>query len=118
MKKLTKKQFFELVKMGPVQIDEQTFYVLVKMNEEQVEMSELLKKQLIEEGKYDETYVGILTSENKQPYSQDYLPIFGDSKKYVTKFLVRSPEDAVNFDLGKRSLGVIKRHFEFTSQHS
>lgn len=116
MKKLTKKQFVELAKKGPIQIDENIFYVVVKMNEEQVNMNETFKKQLIEEGKYDNSYVGFMTNETEAPYHMNNLPIFGDQNKYVTKFFVKTQDDAINHDLRQRSLGILNRHFEFMNK--
>lgn len=104
MKKLTRKQFEELAKEGPVQIDVNLFYVVVKLNEEQINMTEAFKKQLIDEGKYDNSYVGFMTNETKAPYHMNNLPIFGDRNKYVTKFFVRTQDEAVNHDLRQRSL--------------
>lgn len=112
-KKLTKKQFIELVKNGPVQINEDTFYAVVKMNDEQIKMSEMFKEQLIKEGKYDNSYVGILASKNEIQYGMEWLPIYGSSTSYVTKHLVNSFEEAVMKDLASRNRNLLNRHFEF-----
>lgn len=113
-KKLTRKQFIELAKKGPVQIEENLSYVVVKVNSDNIKMNDLFKSQLIDENKYDKTYIGFFAYNTEQkPYSMENLAIYGDPNKYVTKHLRFSLEDAVMDDLRRREIGLLKRHHEY-----
>lgn len=113
MKKMTRKQFIELVKQGAVQIDSDTYYTVVKLNDTEIEMSEMFKEQLEKEGLYDRTYVGIMTNKPEPPHSMMWLPIYGDPKRYVTKHLKWNFEDAAMVDLQRRSTNIINRYYEY-----
>lgn len=114
-KKLTRKQFVELAKKGPVKINDNLNYVAVKVNSDNIEMNDLFKGQLIEEGKYDKTYIGffVCDSEKEKPYSMQNLPIYGSPDRYVTKHLAWSFEDAVMDDLRRRETRILSRHHEY-----
>lgn len=114
-KKLTRKQFIELVKQGPVQVDKDTYYNVIKLNEENVIMSEMFKEQLKREGLYNRTYVGILTSQPYGPYDMVWLPIYGNVHKYETKHFKYNFEDAAMDDLSRRSTNLLNRHFEWNT---
>lgn len=111
--KLTSKEFVELVGKSPVAIDKRVNYVAVKVNSENIAMSDKLKDQLVKENKYDNTYIGFMTSEVTAPYSMDNLPIYGRSDIYETKHFSRDFAEAVMTDLRQRSMGILNRHHEY-----
>lgn len=120
-RKLTRRQFVELAKQGPVliqgpeMIDKNVCYIAVKVNSDNIKMSEMFKQQLIREDKYDKTYIGFLIweSESEKPYPMRNLPIYGDPDKYVTKHLCNSFEEAVMRDLRSREISLLKRRYEY-----
>lgn len=112
IKKLTRKQFINLVEKGPVEVGNDLYYVVVRVNDENIEMNEFFKKQMIEENKYNNTYIGFLTSQKSKPYNMVYLPIYGRSDKYETKHFTWNFEDAVMADLRRRCTGLLNRHYE------
>lgn len=113
MTKLTRKQFIELASKEKMKVDELIHYVVIKVNSENIKMTDSFKKQLIEEGKYDNTYIGLLTPETSKPYSMDYLPIYGSTEKFITKHFVNSIDEAIMVDLKDRGLRLLKRYNEY-----
>lgn len=111
--KLTRKQFIELASKEPVEIDEGINYVVVKVNSENISMSDKLKEQLIDENKYDNTYIGFTTFQTSKPYGMENLPIYGKSDKYETKYFKRSLTETITDNLKDRNLRLLNRHHEF-----
>lgn len=113
MKKLTRKQFIEKAANGSIKIDDNLNYLVVKMNSDNIKMNEMFKRQLVEEGLYDNSYVGMLIYDyERAPYSMKNLPVYGRSDKYETKHLKVSFEDAVMADLTKRGLKLLDRELK------
>lgn len=110
--KLTKKQFAELAKKTPVKIDNNLYYVVVKVNSQNIMMNEKLKNQLASENKYNNSYIGFLTNEPNVPHLMNRLPIYGESDKYETKHFKSNMDEAISVDLKERGLGLLKRHHE------
>lgn len=98
-KKMTKKEFTQLAKEGPVKIDEDLNYVVVKVDDDNLDLSPALRKQLVEENKYDNTFIGFITHEKSKPYGTANLPVYGRSDKYETKHFNRDLEKAVSADI-------------------
>ena len=113
MKKLTRIQFVEEAKKGAIKIADNLSYVTVKMNSNDVKMNETFKKQLIDEGLYDNSFVGILVNDHeKAPFSMENFPVYGRADKYETKHLKREFKDAVTANLRERGLQLLDREFE------
>lgn len=110
--KLTRNDFIEKVRENPVAVDYRTDYVVVKANSENIAMSEKFKEQLVDEGKYDNTYISFFTNEGDAPYSMDNLPIYGRSDKYETKHFSSSVEQAVMVDLKSKGMDLLNRYNE------
>lgn len=110
-----RKQFIEAVYEGPVQIDDNLYYRIVKLNENEVNMSDQFKEQLKKEGLYNNSYVSVLsyTHEKDNPAKMEDLPIYGSPTRYVTKHLTYNKEDAIKKDLAERSRGLLKRAVAF-----
>ena len=87
-----------------------TIYTVQKVNDNNIKMPEMLKKQLQDEGLYDNSYIGFMTSGNsKAPFSSEYLPIYGNSNKYVTKWFSSSVKAAVERDLKDKAMMLLQR---------
>jgi len=113
MRKLTRKQFVELAKKGAVEISDDFKYVAVRLNETNINMNDKFKEQLKNQGLYNDSYIGFLTSDEKAPYSMEWLPIYGGSKGYITKHFTSSLEDAVMDDLKDKSLNLLNRQYDY-----
>lgn len=117
MAKMTRKLFIEEAKKGRIQLDEDTWYYADKVNLENFDLSDMLVKQLKEEGLYDNSYVGVVVWNENKPGMQN-LPIYGDPKngeinKYVTKHLYRNFDDCVMKDLHDRGFSLLPRVKKF-----
>lgn len=111
MTKEIKKEFIDLAKKGPVAIGDY-YYSVQKLNDVNFDMSDKFKSQLVNEGLYDNSYVGIITSEPKGPFSMEWLPIFGDRNSYVTKHFKLTPDKAINADLRDKGKGLLDRYMK------
>ncbi|HHT97142.1 MAG TPA: hypothetical protein GXZ90_04525 [Clostridiales bacterium] len=98
-KKMTKKEFTQLAKEGPIKIDEHSNYVIVKVNDDNLDLLPKLRSQLVKENKYDNTYIGFITHEKNKPYGTINLPVYGRSDKYETKHFNKDFEKAVSADI-------------------
>lgn len=96
---MNKKDLMRIAKEGPVKIDTFCEYVVVKVNEENIKLTDKFKSQLIEENKYDETYIGFITSEKNKPYAMSNLPIYGRTDKYETKHINRDINKVISKDI-------------------
>lgn len=84
-------------------------FVVAQINDENFgDITPKLKQQLEEEGKYN-WWIGFLVSKVEQPYTVQLLPIYGDSKKYVTKWFTKTAEEAIEIDLKDRQMELLKR---------
>lgn len=112
---MNKKQFLKAAMNSPVQVDDFYSYKIVKMNEEEVEMSEQFKKKLIKENLYDNSYVGIFVFAQMEDaiVKMESLPIFEKRKGFDTKHLKLSKEQVIKGDLTDKDLELLKRTNEF-----
>lgn len=95
----------------PLDTDGDRKYKVITLDKEHVsDMSEKLEQQLKQEGKYG-WYITVFSS-NPETSEMD-LPIFGDSNKFVTKWLFSDYEDAVQQDLRDRSINLYNRIMRF-----
>ena len=95
----------------PLDADGTIKYKVVAVDKDHIiDMSEKLEQQLKQEGKYG--WYTTCCSSHIDTREQD-LPIFGDSNKFVTKWLVRDYGDAVQSDLRDRSMGLYNRIISF-----
>lgn len=117
MKKLTSKTLKEIVmNNGYIQIDEDLVYLVIQINDDNFEnINEKLKKQLLEENKYN-TWIGFIKNELKDKYDIQSLPIYGDPNKYVTKWFASTPEKAIDRDLRDRGMRLLKRANDFMTK--
>ncbi len=117
--KLTRNKFKQIVlDKGSITIDKDGRYkfVLAKLNDNDIAMTSKFKEQLENEGLYDNSWVGFITnSRENAPYRMDWLPIFGSSDKYITKWLTHSPESAIDAMLSDRQIALLKRANEYYS---
>lgn len=111
MTKEIKKEFVELAKKGPVSIGN-FYYSVQKLNDVNFEMTDKFKNQLIYEGLYDNSYIGIITPDPKGPFSMEWLPIFGNSNSYVTKHFKLTPDKAINADLRDKGMELLDRYMK------
>lgn len=96
---MIKKEFIQLAKEGPIKIDEHSNYVIVKVNDDNLDLTPALRSLLVKEDKYDKTYIGFITHEKNKPYGTINLPIYGRFDKYETKHLNKDFEKAVSADI-------------------
>lgn len=96
--KITRGKLIEMVLEGPVFIrqdwNRDLFFSVHKVNSENFDLSPMLTDQLKKEGKYNTTYIAIVSDKKVGPYGMDVLPIYGNSDKYVTKHFVSTPKEA------------------------
>jgi len=91
----------------PLGEDGEVKYVVVAVTKGHVvDMTKKFYEQLREEGKYG-YYVAVFT--RKEEITMNDLPIFGRKDKYVTKWLYRNYEDAVQHGLSERELCLYDR---------
>lgn len=116
IQKLNKQSFKqEVLQNGYITLDKDGGYsfVVAQINEENFsDITPKLKQQLEEEGKYN-WWIGFLTSKVEQPYTVQLLPIYGDSKKYVTKWFAKTAEEAIEIDLKDKQTELLKRANSF-----
>lgn len=100
---IIKKQMFWV----PLGEDGEVKYVVVNVTKGHiVDMTKKFYEQLHKEGKYG-YYVTVFT--RKEEITMNDLPIFGREDKYVTKWLYRNYEDAVEHSLRERELCLYDR---------
>ena len=79
--------------------------VIVPAYDKYLKLINLLKQNLIEDGLYDRSYIGMYVGKDeKPPYSTYMLPIYGNAERYVTKWFRRTKEEAIK-DLMSRAGG-------------
>lgn len=86
-------------------------YFIVPVDDEHIEMTPKFKEQLENEGYYGESYIsGILSaSEAELPISMNWLPIYGSSNRFETKWFSRSYDGCFAKDLQDRMMKLSKR---------
>ena len=105
MRKITRGKLIEMVLEGPVFIrqcpysNRDLFFSVHKVNSENFDLSPMLIDQLKKEGKYNTTYIAIISDKQfgpheMGPHGMDVLPIYGNSDKFVTKHFVSTPKEA------------------------
>ena len=87
----------------------ESFFFIVPIDEEHIKMTPKFKKQLEDEGLYGNVYYGGMCDNPKLPINMEWLPIYGDSNKYVTKWFRYSYDSAFDDRLRERSFGLSKR---------
>ena len=96
--KITRGKLIEMVLEGPVLISQDgnidLFVSVHKVNSENFDLSPMLTEQLKKEGKYNTTYIAIISDKQFGPNGMDVLPIYGRSDKFVTKHFVSTPKEA------------------------
>lgn len=114
MKNLTRKQFKDIVlKDGHVKIDNNLYYIVTQVNEDNFKnFPQKLKEQLIEENKYG-NWIGVFGDSVDEKLEAIHLPFYGDPNRFVTKWFVSSPEKAIDNDLKDRGMGLLKRYNEY-----
>ena len=114
MKNVTRKQFKDVVlKDGHVKIDDNLYYIVARVNEDNFKsFPQKLKEQLVEENKYG-NWVGVFGNSVNEKLEAMQLPIYGDPNRFVTKWFVSSPEKAIDNDLKDRGMGLLKRYNEY-----
>lgn len=115
MKKYTKKSIIEeVIKKGFVLLDDGDLKLtVVKMNTEECEMPEKLEAQLKEEGLYNNSYAAAIIPVDLEKCSIDYLPIYGNSEKYITRHLLRDKESAIEILTNDTYAHITKRANEY-----
>lgn len=96
---------------GYITIDEDgaCIFAVVQINDENFsDISPMLKQQLEDEGKSN-SWIGFVTSRKQMPYSVQMLPIYGNPKKYVTKWFTDTAEEAIDQCLSDRQMVLLKR---------
>jgi len=101
-------EFTSKAKENPVELKDDLYYVVVKVDKENVKMSEKFLKQLENENKYG-MYVGIVTTKQSGPFEMDEFPIYGRTDKYELKHLKSTKEEAIKKDLRDKGLGLLSR---------
>ena len=112
MKNLTRKQFKDIVlKDGHVKIDNNLYYIVTQVNEDNFKnFPQKLKEQLIEENKYG-NWIGVFGDSVDEKLEAIHLPFYGDPNRFVTKWFVSSPEKAIDNDL--KEMGLLKIYNEY-----
>ena len=117
-KPITKDQLKKIVlDNGYIPIDnrkDNLYYVVAKINDDNFgDIPPKLKEQLKDEGLYNRAYIGFMSYSAKPPYTVQMLPIYGDSKRYVTKWFTSNPGAAIDHDLSERYMKLLKRANEY-----
>ena len=95
----------------PLDKEGQTKYVVKPIDTDNfTDLPKQLIDQLKDEGKYG-YYVSFCATDDID--SCRYLPIYGSSDRYVTKWLYASPEDCVNHDLRDKWMAIYDRIMDF-----
>ena len=90
--------------------DDPLYYTIILVNDTNIkDMTNKFKSQLIEEGLYNNSYIGIITNKLSSSYSMDLLPIYGSSSRYVTKWFASTFEAAIKNSLRDKLLSLLKR---------
>lgn len=96
--KITRGKLIEMVLEGPVFIrqdwNRDLFFSVHKVNSENFDLSPMLTEQLKKEGKYNTTYISIVSDKQFGPHGMDVLPVYGNSDKPVTKHFVSTLKEA------------------------
>lgn len=96
----------------PMDEDGKLELAIVPLTEEYiVDMNEMFKQQLKQEGKYG--WWACCSAYPGQGVTMDRLPIYGDKDRYVTKFFYSEMEDAVKKELADRELDRYSRIIEY-----
>lgn len=111
MKKLNKRSLMEhVLHNGCIAIDSdgRCNFVVTQINDENFsDISPTFKQQLEDEGKYN-SWIGFITL-GGPPYSVQWLPIYGDSQRYVTKWFNSKAETAIEQNLNDNQMRLLKR---------
>lgn len=93
-------------------------FVVAQINNEIFnDMSSKLITQLKDEGKYN-SWIGFIEYKNQVSYSTQMLPIYGNSKNYVTKWFTNTPEEAIDQCLRDRQMGLLKRANDYKENNN
>ena len=96
----------------PMDEDGKLELAIVPLTEEYiVDMNDMFKQQLKQEGKYG--WWACCSVHSGQGVTMDRLPIYGDKDRYVTKFFYSDMEDAVKKELADRELDRYSRIIEY-----
>lgn len=100
----------------------ETVYVVTQVSDKTFHnITPKLKKQLTDEGLYDNAYIGFMCSTYSivdGKYSIHYLPIYGNPNEYVTKWFSSDPMRIVQNDLRARSMGLLKRANDYINTNT
>ena len=102
----------EVLDKGFVMLDsvnDTFYYVVVKANDDNIEMTEKFKNQLLDEGLYDDSFIGVVTDRLRDLYPMDFFPIYGERDRYATKWFKRTPEEVIDSDLKDRNMKLLAR---------
>lgn len=95
----------------PLDTDGTIKYKVISLDKDHItDMSEKLEQQLKQECKYG-WYITCCSS--RMETKEIDLPIFGDPNKYVTKWLYKDYEEAVQNDLRDRGIGLYNRIMKY-----
>lgn len=113
IKSLTKNEFINQVlkdKYVILERDGSKKFVLVQVNENNFKDLETtgLLDQLKEEGKINWWYGFNVPSSENPPYNFEWLPVYGNSNKWETKWLCSSPEQAIESAIKYYGLELIR----------
>ncbi len=92
-----------------VPLEDNKYYFIVRLNDENIKMTDKFKSQLEQEDIYNEYYASGIAFNNELPISMDNLPIFGNSNKYDTSWFKSTPKDCLNSDLKDKQLNLSNR---------
>lgn len=104
--KMTRKEAKQLyLNNQVVQLNDTYFSMIVLANEENfAENCSDLLKQLEQEGKYN-TWIHVVVPDPTQKVSIEYIPVFGNPEKWVTKWFFSNKDEAI-----KDGLRVMKNY--------
>lgn len=84
-------------------------FVVIQINDKNFnDISPAFKQQLIDEGKYN-SWIGFFTTQKQSPYSVQWLPIYGDSKRYVTKWFTKTAIESIKQCLRNKQTCLLER---------
>lgn len=87
------------------------YYFIVPMDDEHIKMPSELREQLENEGFYGESVISgiVSSSEAKLPLSTKWLPIFGSSSRFQTKWICSFYDTCFARDLKDRAMRLSAR---------
>lgn len=105
---MNKLEFIKKAKENPVALEHNLYYIVIKTNRDNINMTDKFAKQLEDEGKLGK-YIGFIDRKCIPPYDMEMLPIYGLTNRYETKHIYNTKEEVIEKDLVNSELCLLSR---------